>query len=344
MTDAPPAVFAAPSATRSDVGSVLSTPTAQAAPPGFYAAPTRTPGNLGAVLVTPSAPAAPPGFYVTPTLTPGNVGTVLVTPSAPAAPLAFYTTPTRTPANVGSVLVTPGAPSAPIVPPDRTAPSPFDPPYINLAVYPSLVVSGSITPAAGGPLYRLPIPSTSIFPGGIQFTTTGDINPPSSGTWVSLYQEYLVTPASTTVEALAPKAGCTATGSSSTASRISVNNQTFSAPLIYWLYSNSGDPKWVLSGDGAMTDRGTEVIASGSVVFPIRIPGIGFSGGQGAIWQASPTTTWCWMIATYVDGAAAGLFSGIGVTPQTSAWSPSGVATGTPVVANGPSAPAAITA
>ena len=100
MTDAPPAVFAAPSATRSDVGSVLSTPT---------------------------APAAPPGFYVTPTLTPGNVGTVLVTPSAPAAPLAFYTTPTRTPANVGSVLVTPGAPSDPIAPPARTAASPVTP-------------------------------------------------------------------------------------------------------------------------------------------------------------------------------------------------------------------------
>ena len=311
------------------------------APPAIFTA-TTSPANVGTVLVTPGAPSAPIAPPTAASPSPANLGTVLVTPGAPSAPISPPSAASPSPANLGTVLVTPGAPSAPIVPPDRTAPSPVDPPYINLAVHPSLVVSGSITPAAGGPLYQVPIPSTSIFPGGIQFTTTGEVNPPSSGTWVSLYQEYLVTLASTTVEALAPKAGCTATGSFSTASRISVNNQTFSDAHNYWLYSNSGSPKWVLLGDGAMTDRGTEVIASGSVVFPIRIPGIGFSGGQGAIWQASPTATWCWIIAVYVDGAVAGLFSGIGVTPQTSTWSPAGFATGTPVVANCLSNPAAI--
>ena len=142
MTDAPPAVFSAPSATRSDVGTVLVRPSAPAAPPGFYTVPTLYAGNVGAVLATPSAPAAPiaPPDRTSPS--PANAGSVLATPSAPAAPPGFYTVPTLYAGNVGAVLATPSAPAAPIAPPDRTAPSPGN---VGSVVLPALEARATVT-------------------------------------------------------------------------------------------------------------------------------------------------------------------------------------------------------
>ena len=208
--------------------------------------------------------------------------------------------------------------------------------------YPRLRVGGTLVPDVSGALFDVLTPANYVYPGGVQYSSSRDSTPISAGLWTEMHQAYLVTPASTTVAALSPTGAAVSSNSSSVASKISINNQSLTAPVTYWLYFNSGSPKWVLLGEGTLTDRGGDVIASGSIIFPIRFPGIGFVGGLGATWQASPSAVWFWQLQGFTDGTTSGFFTGLGTTPQTAPWSIYGSSTGTPRISNGPFMPAAI--
>lgn len=199
-----------------------------------------------------------------------------------------------------------------------------------------ITVTGTLAPDGASTLVTVASPAAAVIPGGSQWSETGANSRPGSGNWRELYQAYLVSTATATLEALAPKAGYTASSSISTSTQITVFDQAFTSPAFYWLYDNAGSPKWVLSGEGTMADQGATSIPAGRIFFPVRAPGSGaFVGGLLASWQANSATAWCWILKFWAGTSSTGSWVGIGTRPNTASWSPFSPATGTPTVTGG---------
>jgi hypothetical protein len=143
-----------------------------------------------------------------------------------------------------------------------------------------------------------------------------------------------VTPATTTLNALAPKGGYVATGLQSTASRVLVATADFASSALYWLYDDAGTARWVLAGDGGLTLRDAVSIPSGRIVFPDSSPGVGFVGGLGATWQAATDAIWLWVMRYFSGATQTGTWSVQGLRPTTTGWAVvPGFGSGTPLVA-----------
>lgn len=251
-------------------------------------------------------PTAPPAVFAAPTLAPAAIGAVHAAPSSPAAAGAVFAAPSLAPLFVPLVVADVGR---------------------------GLIqVAGTLSPDASGILMAVAAPAAGVYPGGKEYTSTGLSGHPAAGRQVRLYQSYLVTPAQTTLALLAPVAGYTA-GEVDTASGITITDSAFASVKSYYLHENGGSPQWQEVG-GDASSKGALVIGAGALVFPYLSPGIGFIGGLGATWQASPTAAYLWALTVAIDDEiASGSFTGIGTTPATASWTPRSTATGTPTAA-----------
>lgn len=63
-----------------------------------------------------------------------------------------------------------------------------------------------------------------------------------------------------TLDGMLDKSLFTATSNQSTADRLLFYERATSQFVIYWLFSNSGSPKWVLSGDATLADQGGRIV------------------------------------------------------------------------------------
>ncbi len=329
MPTSPPAIFTPPTATPAAIGAVFAPGFVPAMPPAPPAAlPTATPGNVGTVFApgfVPGMPPAPPAAL--PTATPGNVGTVFApgfVPAMPPAPPAALKT--ATPGNVGTVFA-PGFVPGGI--PAITEPS--------FGVNGALVVGGTLVPALAGLMPKVLNPESSAFSnGGPEWSSTGGLVPPSTGTWGKAFKWLLKTPAAATISAILPAAGYVANHNPALASMLSYWNG--SSWVNYYLWDlNDGNPgtaRWCLLG-GDTTDRGGVVLPTGSlIVIGGMLAGIQeaeFIGGLGAAWQADPTTAYQWRFMLYDSGSLVGQWFSDAVSVTSGTWTLlSGPATGLP--------------
>lgn len=168
------------------------------------------------------------------------------------------------------------------------------------------------------------------YPGSTErWTTDGASTRPLTGVWGSIYKGFISCPEATTLEALAPKANYTATGSQSTASQVQVFAS--GAWQIYWLYDeNDGNPatsRWVSAADASNADQGAAVIPLDAWLYPNPRNGfVGFTGGLGAQWQAEDR--WLWWLVGYNNNTSTGAYKGIGSAPGSAIWTPHGSAPG----------------
>lgn len=204
---------------------------------------------------------------------------------------------------------------------------------VNEGLPETLTVTGSLTPDATGVMTRVATPWSLNYPGGWQWSSNGNAAAPGSGAWKDVYQGYLVTPSTTTLNALAPKGGYVATGLQSTASRVLVATADFASSSLYWLYDDAGTARWVLAGDGALASRDAVSIPAGRIVFPEASPGVGFVGGLGATWQTATDVTWLWVMRYFSGVTQSGTWSVQGQRPNTTGWAAfPGFGSGTPTV------------
>lgn len=213
----------------------------------------------------------------------------------------------------------------------------------------ALTLSGINVPAINGQLFP-GAGNVSTYPEGRYWSTDGESLPASEGPWAEMYQLHMISPAAATLEQIAPIANYKSGGSSGLASNIYVRTTGLGAISNYWLYDNSGSPYWTRFG-GSLENENATSIPAGRYVFPNRrVPGEsnGFSGGLGAVWQASPTTQYMWVLSPFQDGAAGslGIWYGDGTLPSTvGTWQKFGTPNGDPIVnlSGGTQAPPAIT-
>lgn len=174
-------------------------------------------------------------------------------------------------------------------------------------------ITGTMTPVVTGPLIEVSVPKATAFPGTRQWSTDGNAIKNPTGAWVEVYTAFMQTAAAATVEQIAPKAGYSATGSQSTAPTLQ-----FFTPgvgwVLYWLYDNSGNPRWVDAADAGNADAGSTVIASGTWAFAVTTNGnySPFVGGLGAAWRADPSTSFIHFLLSYFNNSGNGTWISFG--------------------------------
>lgn len=154
--------------------------------------------------------------------------------------------------------------------------------------------------------------------------------------WMSLTSQYRLTYASGTLAALFPVANYIASDTQGSSHFITIDTafSTGVSLTSYWLYSNSGSPKWVQVGDSGLTDRGSTTIAAnkGFSLFLNSVP-VDPIGGLVATWIAAGNAPYIWLFMHRLNGTTR-YWEGAGATPSTVAtwYAILGGSSGSPIV------------
>lgn len=155
-----------------------------------------------------------------------------------------------------------------------------------------------------------------------------------SGEWNTIVTAGLYAKTDTTPDALAPPIDLY-DGDGSQADGSSLYVSYDATVLFYNVCTLGGFKKW--SRDNA-TDHGGETIPAGAFVQIIsKLPGteVTYPSGLGAVWQADATVERRFDAKAFLNyGPNPKKWYGKGLTPQAATWTPSGGASGTPVVSN----------
>ena len=193
----------------------------------------------------------------------------------------------------------------------------------------------------------------SAMSGGEWWSSNGTATPPATGYWVVAYQQAMLSVAEATLAAIfPPESYFTGTPEALTAARAGGGRSALYGDSIFvgsstYVLVLVGTPRWVLYTDDTNADQGGVTVALGT---SLKIEnssyrqGIGFAGGLGATWAASPSTQCTWRVRQAENNSFSGQgnWTGTGVRLETSSWNTSAFKPGTlvltPSVLAGPGA------